>query len=207
MGYFDLHETGDVISRISYDIDTINESLSSDLIQLLTTVITVSGALYMMIIISPRLVLVFAVTVPLSAAVTRFITGKTRPLFRARSASLGQLNGFAEEMISGQKSIKAYCGEARAMEDFCKKDRSAVEAFYQAEYYGSMIGPMVNFINNLSLSLISVFGAFLYMAGMMRVGQISSFVLYSRKFSGPIKMCIRDRYRTVSRNRLLRSAR
>ena len=186
VGYFDLHETGDVISRISYDIDTINESLSSDLIQLLTTVITVSGALYMMIIISPRLVLVFAVTVPLSAAVTRFITGKTRPLFRARSASLGQLNGFAEEMISGQKSIKAYCGEARAMEDFCKKDRSAVEAFYQAEYYGSMIGPMVNFINNLSLSLISVFGAFLYMAGMMRVGQISSFVLYSRKFSGPI---------------------
>lgn len=185
-GYFDLHETGDVISRISYDIDTINESLSSDLIQLLTTVITVAGALYMMIIISPRLVLVFAVTVPLSATVTRFVTSRTRPLFRARSASLGQLNGYAEEMISGQKSIKAYCGEDRTIENFSKKDHNAVEAFYRAEYYGSMTGPMVNFINNLSLSLISVFGAFLYMAGMMRIGQISSFVLYSRKFSGPI---------------------
>ena len=86
-GYYDLHQTGDIISRISYDIDTVNESLSSDLIQILTTVITVAGALYMMVVISPRLVLVFAFTVPLSACITKFVTGRTRPLFRARSAS------------------------------------------------------------------------------------------------------------------------
>lgn len=186
VGYFDRHQTGDVLSRITYDIDVVNESLSSDLIQMLTTVITVGGALAMMIVISPYLVLVFCFTVPLSAAITRFITGKTRPLYRARSASLGRLNGFVEETVSGQKTIKAYCGEETAAWEFTKKDREAVEAYYKAEYYGSTVGPMVNFINNLSLSLISVFGAFLYLAGRMRVGQISSFVLYSRKFSGPI---------------------
>ncbi len=186
VGYFDQHQTGDVISRISYDIDTINESLSNDLVQMLTTVITVAGALSMMIAISPQLVLVFVVTVPLSACITRFITGKTQPLFRARSAELGKLNGFAEEMVTGQKAIKAYCEEELVNRQFEKKNRSAVEAYYQAEYYGSIVGPMVNFINNLSLSLISVCGAFLYLFGMLRIGQISSFVLYSRKFSGPI---------------------
>ena len=186
VGYYDFHQTGDIISRISYDIDTVNESLSSDLIQMVTTVITIAGALGMMVAISPRLVLVFAVTVPLSALITRYITGKTRPLFRARSASFGRLNGFAEEMVTGQKTTKAYCGEEKAIHDFAEKNRDPVEAYYRAEYYGSMVGPMVNFINNLSLSLISVFGAFLYLYGMMRIGQISSFVLYSRKFSGPI---------------------
>lgn len=185
-GYYDLHQTGDIISRISYDIDTVNESLSSDLIQILTTVITVGGALYMMVVISPRLVLVFAFTVPLSACITKFITGKTRPLFRARSASLGNLNGFVEEMVTGQKTLKAYCQEENVIRKFAERNKDAVETYYRAEYYGSVVGPMVNFINNLSLSLISVFGALLYLAGYMTVGQISSFVLYSRKFSGPI---------------------
>ena len=186
MGYFDTHQTGDVISRISYDIDTVNASLSNDLVQLLTTVITVAGALVMMVTISPRLVLVFAFTVPLSLFITKYITGRTRPLFRKRSASLGELNGFVEEMISGQKTLKVYGREEYTQSRFDRKNKEAVEAYYQAEYYGSVVGPCVNFINNLSLSLISVFGALLYLGGAMSVGDISSFVLYSRKFSGPI---------------------
>lgn len=185
-GYYDFHQTGDIISRISYDIDTINEALSSDLVQILTTVITVAGSLYMMINISPRLVLVFAFTMPLSAVITKFITSKTRPLYRARSESLGQLNGFTEEMVSGQKTLKAYCREGEVNKRFEERNKKSIEKYYNAEYYGSIIGPMVNFINNLSLSLISVFGAFLYLAGYLSIGRISSFVLYSRKFSGPI---------------------
>lgn len=186
VGYFDVHQTGDIISRISYDIDTVNTSLSSDLIQILTTLITVAGAFFMMVVISPKLVLVFAFTVPLSMCITKFLTGKTRPLFRKRSRSLGELNGFVEEMVSGQKTIKAYSQERTIINDFDIKNKEAVDAYYRAEYYGSIVGPMVNFINNLSLSLISVFGALLYLAGEMTVGRISSFVLYSRKFSGPI---------------------
>lgn len=186
VGYFDIHQTGDIISRISYDIDTVNASLSNDLVQLLTTVITVVGALMMMIAISPKLVLVFAFTVPLSFFMTKFITGKTRPLFRARSAKLGELNGFVEEMISGQKTLKAYGREDYTIERCDVKNEEAAEAFYRAEYYGSVVGPCVNFVNNLSLSLTGVFGALLYLSGSMTIGDISSFVLYSRKFSGPI---------------------
>lgn len=186
VGYFDVHQTGDIISRISYDIDTVNASLSNDLVQLLTTVITVVGALLMMLTISPRLVLVFAFTVPLSVFMTKYITGRTRPLFRERSARLGEMNGFVEEMITGQKTLKAYGREEYTQKRFDVKNRESVDAYYRAEYYGSIVGPCVNFINNLSLSLISVFGALLYLGGTMSVGSISSFVLYSRKFSGPI---------------------
>jgi len=186
VGYFDIHQTGDIISRISYDIDTVNTSLSNDLVQIFATLITVIGALAMMIVISPKLILIFAFTVPLSMVLTKFITGKTRPLFRLRSRKLGELNGFVEEMISGQKTLKAYHQEENTVKKFDIKNEEAVEAYYQAEYYGSVVGPTVNFINNLSLSLVSVFGALLFLAGQMSIGNISSFILYSRKFSGPI---------------------
>lgn len=186
VGYFDTHQTGDIISRISYDIDTVNTSLANDLVQILTTLITVVGSFSMMIAISPRLVLIFAFTVPLSILMTKLITGKTRPLFRLRSRKLGELNGFVEEMISGQKTLKAYHQEEHTITKFDGKNEEAVEAYYRAEYYGSVVGPAVNFINNLSLTLVSVFGALLFLAGQMRIGSISSFILYSRKFSGPI---------------------
>lgn len=186
VGYFDTHQTGDIISRISYDIDTVNASLTNDLVQILTTLITVAGAFAMMVVISPKLVLIFAFTVPLSVLLTKFITGKTRPLFRMRSRRLGELNGFVEEMISGQKTLKAYHQEENTIHKFDGKNEEAVEAYYRAEYYGSVVGPAVNFVNNLSLALVSMFGALLFLAGQMRIGSISSFILYSRKFSGPI---------------------
>jgi ATP-binding cassette subfamily B protein len=111
---------------------------------------------------------------------------KVRPLFRKRSAKLGELNGFVEEMVSGQKTIKAYAAEDAVMGRFDRINTETVDAYYNAEYYGSMTGPTVNFINNLSLSLITVFGAILYLFKQMTLGNISSFVQYSRRFSGPI---------------------
>lgn len=186
VSYFDTHQAGDIISHISYDIDTVNTSLSSDLVQICTSIITVVGSFIMMVTISPILVLVFVFTIPMSILLTKYMTGKTRPLFRARSAALGRMNGFVEEMISGQRTIKAYNQENKTIEKFDNKNEEAVAAYYKAEYYGSMVGPSVNFINNLSLSLITVFGALIYLAGRISLGNISSFVLYSRKFSGPI---------------------
>lgn len=186
VGYFDRNQAGDIISRLSYDIDVINTSLSTDVVQICASVITVIGSLIMMIIISPLLVLVMLVTIPLSLLYTRYMARKVRPLFRKRSAKLGELNGFIEEMVSGQKTIKAYAAEDSIMKRFDKLNTETVDAYYNAEYYGSMTGPTVNFINNLSLSLITVFGAILYLFGKMSLGNISSFVQYSRKFSGPI---------------------
>lgn len=186
VGYFDTHQAGDIISRISYDTDTINSSLSTDLVQVLASVITVGGSLGMMIAISPRLVLVFLITVPLSICITRFITSRTRPLFRLRSLKIGQLNGFTEENITGLKTLQSYCQEEHTIEKLDQVNDETVNAYYNAEYYSSRVGPSVNFINNLSLALITAFGAILFMQGKMSAGNISSFVLYSRKFSGPI---------------------
>lgn len=186
VGFFDRTQTGDIVSRISYDIDTVNASLSNDLLQICTSFITVFGSLLMMLLISPLLVLVFAVTVPLSILFTKYMTGRVRPLFRKRSAKLGELNGFVEEIVSGYRTIKAYHQEDTMTGRFDECNEEAVQAYYNADYYGSMTGPGVNFINNLSLSLISVFGALLFLFGRLTLGNLSSFVLYSRKFSGPI---------------------
>ena len=199
VGYFDTHATGDIISHISYDIDTVNASLSHDLLQVLASIVTVVGALVMMVSISPVLILVFVITVPISILFTKYKTQRIRPLFKKRSMKLGELNGFAEEMLSGQKTIRAYSREAVIVDRFDRRNDEAVEAYYAADYHGAIIGPSVNFINNLSIALVTVFGGVLYMlsetvvdfevlypAFFLTLGGVSAFVQYSRKFAGPI---------------------
>ena len=189
VSFFDRHQTGDIISHISYDIDTVNTSLSSDLVQICSSVITVVGSLIMMICINPPLVLVFVVTVPISIMFTRYMSKKVRPLFSRRSAKMGELNGYTEESISGHKTIKSYHQEETMNNRFSTRNTESCDAYYRADYASAGMGPSVNFINNLSLALISVFGAMLYLFGgrfALTLGDLSSFVLYSRKFSGPI---------------------
>ena len=186
VGFYDRNPSGDIISRISYDVDTVNTSLSNDIVQILSTVVTVVGSLGFMVAISPKLLLVFCVTVPLSFYAARRRATVTKPLFRARSRKLGELNSLVEEQLSGLTTLRAYCREDATIDKFDAINEEAVEAYYQSEYEGSVVGPLVNFINNLSLALVSVFGALLFCAGQMTIGSISSFILYSRKFSGPI---------------------
>ena len=184
--YFDERQTGDILSVISYDIDTVNLSLSTDVIQIVTSIFTVVFSLVMMLTILPQLVLVFCVTVPLSVLFTRFITKKVRPLFRRRSQKLGEMNGYVEEMIQGQKTTRAYGREAQVIDGFRAKNRAATAATVRANAMGSTTGSGMGFINNLSLTLVSVFGGLLYFAGAAKLGDISAFVQYSRKFTGPI---------------------
>lgn len=186
VGYFDTHATGDIISKISYDVDTLNSTLTSDLVSICSSIITVIISFGSMVMISEKLVLVFVFTVPMSIILTKRITRVTRPMFRNRSRKLGELNGMVEEFVSGQKTLNAYHQEENTKKKFASKNEEAVNAYYRADYYGSMVGPSVNFMNNLSLTLISIFGAIMYLFGQMTLGNISSFVLYSRKFSGPI---------------------
>lgn len=186
VGFFDTHHTGDIISRISYDIDTVNASLSNDLLQICTSVITVVGSFLGMLFISPKLLFIFALTIPITIIFTKYRTAKVRPLFRIRSRKLGELNGFSEEIVSGLKTIKAYRREQTMIEKFDEVNNDAAQAYYNADYYGSTVGPSVNFINNISLVLVSAGGAILYLMSMLTLGDVSAFVLYSRKFSGPI---------------------
>ena len=187
VSYFDTRQAGDIISVLSYDLDTLGESLANDVMMVLTSIVTIVGSLIMMFVTAPILVVVFVVTIPLSALFTWWLTKKVQPLFRARSRKLGQLNGFIEEIITGQKTTKAYNCEESVIGRFEEKNKDAIEAYTVAESYGTISGPAVNFMNNLSLALISLFGAIMYMTGVISsVGKIASFVLYSRKFSGPI---------------------
>lgn len=188
VGYFDNRQAGDVISVLSYDIDTVGASLANDVVLVLKSAVLIIGSLTMMLIIAAPLVAVFAVTVPLSLIMTKIITKKVQPLYRKRSAKLGELNGFAEEVLSGQKTTKAYNREEEILQRFQVRNEASNDAYTTAEYYGTISGPSVGFVNNLSLTLISVLGALMFAFGWGGVGisQISSFVLYSRKFSGPI---------------------
>lgn len=182
----DRMQTGDVINRIQYDIDTVNASLSYDILQAATSVITVVGAFIGMAAASPAMLGVLLITVPIALIIAAVRSRKVRPLFRKRSAKLAALNGFSEEMLSGIKTIKAYGREQPIENKFRQKNTDAADAYYDADYFGSLIGPAVNFVNNLGTVLISTAGAFLYLYGLVSLGNISSFLLYSRRFSGPI---------------------
>ena len=186
VGYFDQHQAGDIISRVSYDIDVISTCLATDVVSILTSVVTVVGSLAMMFSISLRLSAVSLVTVPVAVGYTAWMRRRTQPRYAKRAKSYGAMNGFVEEMLSGQKTILAYAYEDNVEHKFDGINGSAAEAYYDAERCGVSVGPTMGSINNLSLSLIVLLGAMLYMRGSIGLGNISSFVLYSRKFAGPI---------------------
>ena len=186
ISFFDTHQTGDVLSILSYDVDTVGATLSTDLTQIISSLVTVVGSFIMMVSIAPELLLVFAVTIPCSIAITRWRARIVRPLFSRRSRMLGAMNGYSEEAVSGLKTIRAYHQEDEFNTRFRTHNDNAVHATWHADHTAAVTGPTVNLINNLSLAAVSVFGALMYMADKIRLGDVSSFVLYSRKFSGPI---------------------
>lgn len=197
VNYFDTHATGDIISHLSYDIDTINSTLSHDLIQVMTSVYTVVGSLVFMWYISKPMILIFVFTVPISILFTRYRSKVVRPLFRKRAKKYGELNGFAEEMLTGSRTIRAYGREEKISSQFNDINDEAMDAFYSAEYNSALLFPTINLINNVSLTLVAIMGGILYMfskngtfvsASMFYItlGGVAQFVQYSRKFAGPI---------------------
>ncbi|MBR7094731.1 MAG: ABC transporter ATP-binding protein [Clostridia bacterium] len=197
VNYFDTQKTGDIISHLSYDVDTINATLSHDLVQVMTSAYTVVGSLIFMWRISRPMILIFALTVPASILFTRYRSRVVRPLFRKRAKKYGELNGFAEEMLTGSRTIAAYGRGDVFAGRFNKINGEAMDAYYSAEYKAALLFPTINFINNLSLALVAVFGGILYMlsqngtvlaasAFFITLGGVAQFVQYSRKFAGPI---------------------
>ena len=186
VSFFDCNQAGDVISRVSYDIDVIATCMATDVTSILTSVVTVVGSVVMMISISLPLSAVVLFSVPTAVLYTSRMRRITQPRFKRRSQCYGTMNGFVEEMLSGQKTIQAYAYEDEADARFDRINTDAAEAYYDADRYGVTIGPTMGAINNVTLSLIALLGSVLYMNGLIGLGSISSFVLYSRKFSGPI---------------------
>lgn len=186
VGYFDRNQAGDIISRVSYDIDVICTCLSTDVVQILTSSVTVVGSFIMMCTISIPLVLCMVLTIPASVLFTRYMGKKTRPLYAKRSAAYGAMNGFVGEMFSGQKTILAYAHEDYVCDQFSEINHTAATAYKNADVLGLTMGPTIGMISNIGLAAIGMGGAALYLYHIVDLGQISSFILYSRKFGGPI---------------------
>ncbi len=186
VGFFDRNPAGDLISRVSYDIDVVSTCIATDVVQILTSIVTIIGSLIMMLTISPPMSVIVIVSIPLSVFYAVSMRKKTQPRYSKRSKRYGAMNGFVEEMFSGQKTIQAYSYENKVCDHFDEVNTDAADAYYDAEHYGCTMGPTMMAVNNISLALVGIIGCLLYMAGGVNLGQISSFVLYSRKFSGPI---------------------
>lgn len=184
--FYDDNTTGDLISRMSYDIDTINQSLAGDAISLFTSALTIIVSLTVMILTAPLLVLIFAVTIPIAIVMTTVLSKKVKKKFRVRNKMLGELNGYSEEMITGHQTIKSYVLESEVEKTFKEINEKTTSATYEAGYYSTAVMPSVGFISNLSMALVGVFGGLLYATGRMNLEVLTSFTLYSRRFSGPI---------------------
>ena len=186
VSFFDRSKTGDILSRVFYDVDVVSTCIATNLTSILTNVVTIVGSFVMMLVISPVLIIPVLAAIPASVWFTAYMRKKTQPRYKERSKKYGALNGFAEELLTGQKTVQAYAYTGKAKERFAAVNDDAVEGYYDAEYQGCSISPTINFISNVSLALIAMFGTLLYLFGYVSLAQISSFILYSRKFSGPV---------------------
>lgn len=186
VSFFDRNQAGDILSRATYDVDVISTCISTDLTQMVTSIVTVVGSFVMMAVLSPALTCVTLVTIPLAAGYTRRMNRITKPLFSRRSAAYGGMNSFTEETFSGLRTIQAYAREAYTARQFESFNQDSAGSYYEATRTAKRMGPSVRFINDLGMALIGMLGSVLYLSGHIGLDRISSFVLYSRKFSGPI---------------------
>ena len=185
--YYDSHSSGDLMSRLTNDIDNINMTLAQSVTQLFSGVISIVGMLIAMLLLSPILTLIGLVTTPIMFVVMRLIVKRTQPYFIKQQKELGNLNGYIEEMISGQKAILLFSKEEYVKDEFSKINRSLTKSAILAQTFSGFMGPMNNFINNITYLIVAVSGGYLMLQGFgITVGIIFSFILYMRNFTRPI---------------------
>jgi ATP-binding cassette, subfamily B, multidrug efflux pump len=184
--YFDNHPRGDLLSRVTNDIDNIGQTLQQSLTQLITSVLTVVGVLVVMLTISPILAVISLLAVPLSLVVTIFIAKRSQGQFVAQWASTGTLNGHVEEMHTGHSIVKVFGRQEEAIAAFDRENDKLYDASYRAQFISGMIQPAMNFISNLNYVAIAVIGGLRVASGQMTLGDVIAFIQYSRQFTFPI---------------------
>jgi ATP-binding cassette subfamily B protein len=183
---FDSRPRGDLLSRVTNDIDNIGQSLQQSLTQLITSLLTIVGVLVMMFLISPILAVVSLLAVPASFAVTILIISRSQRQFVAQWASTGALNGHVEEMHTGHAIVKAFGRQHEAIETFEAENERLYDASYRAQFISGIIQPAMNFIANLNYVAIAVIGGLRVASGQMSLGDVVAFIQYSRQFTFPI---------------------
>jgi ATP-binding cassette, subfamily B, multidrug efflux pump len=184
--YFDSHPRGDVLSRVTNDIDNIGQTLQQSLTQLITSLLTVIGVLILMLTISPILAVISLLAVPLSFVVTILIASRSQKQFVAQWASTGTLNGHVEEMHTGHSIVKVFGRQREAIEKFDAENNRLYQASYRAQFISGTIQPAMTFISNLNYVAIAVIGGLRVAAGLMSLGDVIAFIQYSRQFTFPI---------------------
>jgi len=186
VAYFDRQSHGEVMSRLSNDIDNVSNTISQSTTQLMSGAITIVGSLVMMIVLSPILTLASLITVPLVYLLTRTIARRTSVLFKEQQVQLGKLNGHIEETISGIEVVKAFNHEERAIADFDAVNDQLFKVGLKAQIWSGFLMPIMNVINNLGFAAVAMVGGALAVKGMITVGVIAGFISYSRQFVRPL---------------------
>ncbi len=184
--YYDGQSRGDILSRVTNDIDNISQTLQQSLTQLITSVLTVIGVLIMMLTISPLLAVISLLAVPASLVVTVVIAGRSQKQFVAQWERTGRLNGHVEEMHTGHSIVKLFGRQQEAIDEFDERNEALFQASYRAQFISGLIQPAMTFISNINYVLICVIGGVQVATGQMSLGDVQAFIQYSRQFTFPI---------------------
>lgn len=186
--YFDTHSSGDLMSRLTNDVDNINQILSQSVTQLFSGVITIVGMTVAMVILDFRLTLVIFIIVPLTIILTKVIAKRTHVFFKSQQKELGNLNGYIEEIISGQKAVLLFSREEKVKSEFSAINKRLTSSAIYAQGLSGVMGPLNNLLNNLSYLIVAVLGALLILKGNygLTVGVVFTFILYMRQFTRPV---------------------
>ena len=187
--YFDSHSSGDIMSRLTNDVDNISNTLSQSVTQLFSGIINIIGTLAAMLLLSPLLTLISLIAIPVMLLITRAIAKISRRFYREQQKNLGELNGYIEEMVSGQKVIKLFSREEANKADFAGINNRLRISGTKAEVIAGVMGPFMNMINNITYLIVAVAGGYLVInsvTGAITVGVVFSFLLYMKNFARPI---------------------
>ena len=186
VSFFDVHTHGEIMSRLTNDIENVSGTISQSTTQLMAGILTIIGSLVMMLILSPLLTIASVITVPFVFLLTRTIAKKTGPLFKEQQNELGKLNGHIEETISGIHVVKAFNHEAKAIKEFEEVNDRLCLVGLKAQILSGYLMPLMNVINNFGFAMVAAVGGVLAVRNLITVGIIASFLSYSRQFSRPL---------------------
>ena len=186
MKYFDKKTHGEVLSVVTNDVDTLSGNLSQSLSQIITSITTIIGVLYMMIKISGTMTLASLMIMPISLFGVMFIVSKSQGFFKKQQDYLGNVNGVVEEVYGGHEVVKAFNGEEKALESFSEYNEKLADVAWKSQFISSAMHPLMNFIGNLSYVVVSILGGYLAVKNKIEVGDIVSFTQYIRNFNQPI---------------------
>lgn len=187
MGYFDTKPVGEILSRVTNDVDTLGQSLNQSATQLITSVTTIIGVLVMMLSISPLMTLVALLILPLSIGLLSFVMKHSQKYFRGQQKYLGNVNGQVEEVYSGHNIIKAFNKEQDVIREFNETNEHLYDSAWKSQFFSGMMMPVMQFVGNLGYVAVAILGGYLAIQEVIQVGDIQSFIQYVRNFTQPIQ--------------------